>query len=388
MLMPSCSSRQLLPSPQSPRVTAGLPAARVRRHEAGLVLQHVGRGREAGLRQPRRQHAGLRGAPGMQRLGHGAEIRHRAGRERGRDRDRIGGLVGIQPIEPRAGRRRRQRSPDRGRVEAALVQRAGLELLQQRPHLVARHIGGERLFAARAERPAFGEDRGRERGARMPVHADIVIVEHMRRHAVDERGVAGRQVAPARDLRRAVIAGRGRHHLRHQLHGRLVRARDHGADAVEHADARAVSCSAPARRRLAIVATNFAMSDVSAVMNSSFAAQMRTMRHPRLDGQRRANVTSCKCRHNAQFGLAARRQRSLPPRGMRWRAAGMRPPQRLTARNRQMSRRLATAVDTIAQPAVRRLHSRRFDDASTARPTIVAICRYDPQEADRRPRTR
>jgi hypothetical protein len=84
----------------------------------------------------------------------------------------------------------------------------------------------------------------------MPVHADVVIVENMRRDAVDQRGVACRQIASAGDLRRAVIAGRGRHHLRDKLHGRLVGARDHGADAIEHADARAVVAALRHRRRL------------------------------------------------------------------------------------------------------------------------------------------
>ena len=84
----------------------------------------------------------------MQRLGHGAEIRNGARRERSRDRNRIGGLIGIQMIEPRAGRRRRQRSPNRGRVEATLMQRARLQLLQQRPDLVAGDIGSDRFLAA------------------------------------------------------------------------------------------------------------------------------------------------------------------------------------------------------------------------------------------------
>ena len=72
----------------------------------------------------------------------------------------------------------------------------------------------------------------------MPVHADIVVVEHVRRDPVDQRGIGGRQVAPARNFRRAVVAGVGWHDLRHEPHRLLVRARDHGADAIEHTDAR------------------------------------------------------------------------------------------------------------------------------------------------------
>src|ERR1041385_1968388 len=46
-------------------------------------------------------------------------------------------------------------------------------------------------------------------------------------------------MAAARDFRRTVVAGVGRRHLCHDLHRFLVRAGNHGADAIEHADARA-----------------------------------------------------------------------------------------------------------------------------------------------------
>jgi hypothetical protein len=73
----------------------------------------------------------------------------------------------------------------------------------------------------------------------MPVHADVVIVEHVRGDAVHQRGIPGREIAAAGDFRRAVVAGVGGHDLRDELDRLLVRARDHRADAIEHADARA-----------------------------------------------------------------------------------------------------------------------------------------------------
>ena len=79
-----------------------------------------------------------------------------------------------------------------------------------------------------------------DRGARMPVHANVVVVEHMRRHPVDQRGIGRCEVAPARNFRRAVSGRGGRHDLLHQLHGLFVGTRDHRADAIEHADARTV----------------------------------------------------------------------------------------------------------------------------------------------------
>ena len=58
-------------------------------------------------------------------------------------------LRGLVPASSRLSRAQAaaaaQRSPDRGRMEAALVQRAGLELLQQRPDFVTCHIGCDRL---------------------------------------------------------------------------------------------------------------------------------------------------------------------------------------------------------------------------------------------------
>ena len=123
-------------------------------------------------------------------------------------------------------------------MKAALVQRTRLELLQQRPHFVAGDISGHRLLAAGTERPTLGENCRRERGARMPVHAHIVVIEHMRRDAVDQRGIGRRQIAADRDFRCAVIRRRRRNHSGDDLHGLFVRPGDHGADTVEHSDAR------------------------------------------------------------------------------------------------------------------------------------------------------
>ena len=84
-----------------------IPRLRVRMHEPGAVLENIGRCCEPAFRQPCREHARLRRAPRMQRFGHGTEIGDGTGRQRGRNRDGVGGLFRIEMIEPRAGRRRR-----------------------------------------------------------------------------------------------------------------------------------------------------------------------------------------------------------------------------------------------------------------------------------------
>ena len=131
-------------------------------------------------------------------------------------------------------------------MKSALVQVAWLDLLQQRPDLVTRYIGCDRLAAADAERPAFGQDRRREHGTGMPIHADIVIVEGVGSDAVDEGGIGCRQIAAGGDFRGAVVLRGGGDGCGDEPHDRLAGAGNHDADAVDHADARAIA--APLRK--------------------------------------------------------------------------------------------------------------------------------------------
>ena len=118
-------------------------------HEAGRMLQRIGRAREPLGRQTRRQHAVLRRAAGVERLRHAAEVGDQPRRQRSADRDGILRRVGIEAVQAGAGRGRRDRAQHCRRMEAALVQRAGLQLLQQRPDLVAGHIGAHDVGTAR-----------------------------------------------------------------------------------------------------------------------------------------------------------------------------------------------------------------------------------------------
>ena len=85
---------------------------------------------------------------------------------------------------------------------------------------------------------AFREERGNEHGAGVAGERHVVVVQHVSRHAVDQRRVLGRELAPGGNLRRRVLAARGGDHARHDANGFLVGAGDHHADAIGDADAR------------------------------------------------------------------------------------------------------------------------------------------------------
>ena len=100
-----------------------------RLHEAVARLDHVGRAFDALLGQQRRLQAFARGVAGVQPLDVAAAVDEgeQSGRARGRDAERVGELLGVEPAQL-AGRHRRAERPDRaGRMEAALAQvgRAG-----------------------------------------------------------------------------------------------------------------------------------------------------------------------------------------------------------------------------------------------------------------------
>ena len=90
------------------------------------MLQRVGRGRQSGLRQAGRDHAGLRGAADLKALGEGSEIGDEAARHRARDRERGRGFISIETAQLGAGGGGRDGAAHRGRVPAFLVQRHGL----------------------------------------------------------------------------------------------------------------------------------------------------------------------------------------------------------------------------------------------------------------------
>ena len=80
----------------------------------------------------------------------------------------------------------------------------------------------------------------------MPIHADIVIVEGVGSNAVDEGGIGCRQIAARGDFRGAVVLRGSGDGCGDEPRDRLAGASNHDADAVDHADARAIA--APLRK--------------------------------------------------------------------------------------------------------------------------------------------
>ena len=74
----------------------------------------------------------------------------------------------------------------------------------------------------------------------------VIIVEHMRGNAVDERGVGWGKVAARRNLRRTIILRRGSTHRGDDADRLLGCARNHYAEAID--DAGAGSLPAPIRK--------------------------------------------------------------------------------------------------------------------------------------------
>ena len=198
--------------------------------EAQRMLQRVGRGGEAGSRQPRRDDARVRRPSRMEGLRHGAEVGDQAGALRGAERDRLRRLVRIEAAQRGAGRSGGDGAEDARGVPALLVVLLGIAALQVGPHLVARDIGRGELRAGGAQRLALGQDGRHQHGARVAAQSHVVVVERVRGGAVDPGGLGGRH-ARAGQVEGGVARGRSQR-LQQDARRVLDAARDQGADAV------------------------------------------------------------------------------------------------------------------------------------------------------------
>ena len=145
-------------------VAIRLALGRDRAEKALRVFERVGRGGEPRFGEARRNQPGMRRAPGMERLRHRAEIGHDAARLRGRQRDRHGGLLGVEPAQRGASSAGADRTENAGRVPALDVMMAGVAARQLGPGLVAGDIGGEHLLATETQRLRLGQDRRHQHG--------------------------------------------------------------------------------------------------------------------------------------------------------------------------------------------------------------------------------
>ena len=204
--------------------------------EALRVFQRVGVGGEAGFGQAGGHDAGMGGFAGMERLGHGAEIRHQAGGLRCAEGDGDGGFLGVQLAQLGAGRGGADRAIKPGGMPALLVQQPGVAAEQFSPGLIAGDVGGDHVGAGGAEMFGLGQDGGDQDGAGMAAQGDIVIVQRMGGGAVDPGGFRSRGLAVAEGQGGGTVAGCQR--LGHDAHAVFVAAGDHGADGVDEAHAR------------------------------------------------------------------------------------------------------------------------------------------------------
>ena len=211
-------------------------AGRDRMQEALRMFERVHAGGEAGLGEARRHDAGVSGFAGVERLGHGAEIRHQAGTLRGAERDRLRGLFGVQTAQAGAGRRGADGTVEAGGVPALLVQQAAVATEQLRPGFVAGDVGDDHVGARGVQGFGLGQDGGDQHGAGMAAQADVVVVERVGGGAVDPGGLGGGALLCAEGEGGGAVGGR--QHLLHDAHAILAAAGDHGADAVDEAEAR------------------------------------------------------------------------------------------------------------------------------------------------------
>ena len=171
----------------------------------------------------------------MERLGHGAEIRHQPGTLRRAERDRLRGLFRIQPSQRGAGGGGGDRAEDAGRVPALAVMRAEVARHQLGPDLVAGEEGGHHVAARAAQALRLGQNGRHQHRARVAAQRNVVVVERVGGRAVDPGGFRrGRRAAG--EAQRG-IAGAGREHLRQDARRILAPPGDHHADAVDEAGA-------------------------------------------------------------------------------------------------------------------------------------------------------
>src|SRR5262249_60430082 len=102
--------------------------------------------------------------------------------------------MGIQPIESRARGCAGGSAPDRGGMKAALMHAAWLQFVHQSPDLIAGDVRREGIKTIRPERPAFGQNSRSQNRAWMAIHADIVVVENVRRRAGAQRRIGATEI--------------------------------------------------------------------------------------------------------------------------------------------------------------------------------------------------
>ena len=85
-------------------------------------------------------------------------------------------------------------------MKAALVEVPWLQRGDLCPKFIARDIGRKRIAAAGIKRPTLCQNGGHQNRARMAGKRHVVIVEHVRRDAVDQRRIGGRKVTADRNL--------------------------------------------------------------------------------------------------------------------------------------------------------------------------------------------
>ena len=216
-------AKRLIPSPSTarpkPSSSAASPAASSHSpgpgHEvepAALALEHgLARG-QALLGEQRREHAGARREPGVQRLRHRAEVPPDAARLATRPAPSAAPARSASSRSRRvAGDRGRDR-PDRGgRVPAELVVAQVDRAADRGQRLQPGEVRGDRLGSARAARLAEREHRRHEHGGRVQEARMVAVVEveRMRARAVGERGAGDRRPQPRADDERPRLAALG-----------------------------------------------------------------------------------------------------------------------------------------------------------------------------------
>ena len=164
---------------------------------AGRAVQSGEAGVEAAAGEAGGEHARFGGEAGVERLGHGSELRHEARRHAGGERDGMSGLPRVEPQQPRAGGGGADRADGGGGVPAAVAMHRVHPLADPAEDLQAGDIGVEAGPAGGAFLLGQREDGGDEDGAGMGLGGiEIVVeVERVGGGAVDQgrpgRGEAG-----------------------------------------------------------------------------------------------------------------------------------------------------------------------------------------------------
>ena len=222
------------PSPAASALEAprGGPLAAERLVEAVGALEDRPRAREAGLREVRGHDARVGGPARVEALGPGAvgQVLDDPARLAAAEPERRGELGRAEAEDPPDGRRRAERAAERGRVEAAPVERPRAGPPDRGHHLDAGDERRQHLAARGVTRLARGERGRRAAGARVDdrLLQRVVVVEPVGQGPVGEDGGGrahllspapearlGRPAEPAGDrvdAGREVLRHRGQRH--------------------------------------------------------------------------------------------------------------------------------------------------------------------------------